>query len=201
MKKAEEGWAKLSNLTISEEGKLLEPSTKAFSGTAYQTYPKSLAVEKQMNYQEGILDGLYQEYYEDGYLKAWGKYEQGQKSGRWEYYDQEANLIKTELYRPPYGLLKTKSWTADLGLLYRLDRHHFGTATHAFFQLEQKFDEQGQLRQEKAMEYGILVAQGDWDEQGNLVASFILQEGGPSYAQWAEYRKLYSAENPYELSF
>ena len=201
MKKAEEDWILEDDLDYTLDEYRPQYDGRWFEGTAYVLYPKSEAVSKVMEYEHGYLHGIYQKYYEDGYLKSWGNYQKGQASGRWEYYDEDANLIKTELYRPPYGLLKAKSWSPDLRLLHRLDRHHFGPTKGEYFQLEQKFDDNGQLRQEKAEEYGILVAQGDWDEHGNLVDSFILQEGGPSYSQWLKHRQMYTAENPYELSF
>lgn len=201
MKKPQEDWVFNRDLEYNPKNDRPQYKGADFSGTTYFLYENSQAVSKTIEFQQGNQTGIYQEYYPDGYLKAWGKYDQGQKTERWEYYDEEANLIKTERYRPPYGLLKSKIWSADLQLGYRLDRHHFGEKAVEYFQLEQKFDEQGQLRQEKALEYGILVAEGNWDEAGNLVSSFILQEGGPHYDQWAAYHAAYSAVNPYELSF
>ena len=64
--------------------------------------------ESEYTYGEidGMEDGNYLEYFENGSIKIKGKYEKGSKNGKWEHFDEKGKLIKTEIFKDD-ELLKT----------------------------------------------------------------------------------------------
>ena len=45
------------------------------------------------------LNGLYEEFYENGQLKETGNYQDGKQDGLWESFDKEGNLTRTGVLR------------------------------------------------------------------------------------------------------
>ena len=48
------------------------------------------------SYNNGIVDGTFKKFYENGILMEEGTYKMMKKVGLWKYYDEAGNLIKTE---------------------------------------------------------------------------------------------------------
>lgn len=48
------------------------------------------------SYKNGIVNGLFKKFYENGFLMEEGEYKTMKKVGIWKYYDEEGNLTKTE---------------------------------------------------------------------------------------------------------
>lgn len=51
------------------------------------------------NYDNGIVTGDFQKFYNNGNLKSKGVYNKMKKEGLWKYYDENGIFIKEELYR------------------------------------------------------------------------------------------------------
>jgi antitoxin component YwqK of YwqJK toxin-antitoxin module len=55
---------------------------------------------KKAYYKDSMLNGPYQEFFENGsQVKISGSYKDDKKHGIWKYYDQEGKVIKTELWK------------------------------------------------------------------------------------------------------
>jgi antitoxin component YwqK of YwqJK toxin-antitoxin module len=48
------------------------------------------------SYNNGIVDGAFKKFYENGILMEEGEYKMMKKVGLWKYYDETGNLTKTE---------------------------------------------------------------------------------------------------------
>ncbi|WP_299116454.1 toxin-antitoxin system YwqK family antitoxin [uncultured Winogradskyella sp.] len=51
------------------------------------------------NYDNGIVTGEFQKFYENGNSKSKGVYNKMKKEGTWKYYDENGNFIKEEFYK------------------------------------------------------------------------------------------------------
>ena len=58
-------------------------------------------VEVRLNQQNGILNGSYMSFYDNGNRKVEGQFEQNKRSGEWKFYDEEGELIVKRNYESP----------------------------------------------------------------------------------------------------
>lgn len=86
----------------------------------------------------------------------------------------------------PWG--KSKSWHKDGNLFAECEM--FQDALHGF---AREWSANGQLISEIKAEYGIVLRERRWNEQGELLEDYELKETDSDFTQLLEYRKLYGA--------
>ena len=52
-----------------------------------------------MTEKETLIDGLVEEFYDDGQLESRENYKNGEPDGLWEWFDEDGNLTGTENYK------------------------------------------------------------------------------------------------------
>jgi len=72
---------------------------KIEKGIYRKKYNNSEQLEIEAETDDGILDGDYKEYYQNGEIKVDGKYRKGRKTGTWKMYNTEGNLEEKIKYR------------------------------------------------------------------------------------------------------
>lgn len=64
-------------------------------GTSYQFNDKGI-LNQLYTFKDGILNGIYISYFDNGNINVKGKYLNGEKNGIWEFFNQKGVLIKKE---------------------------------------------------------------------------------------------------------
>ena len=59
----------------------------------------SFFLRKEVNYIDGKKEGLWEEYYDNGQLKAKGVYKEGKEDGTWEVFNEQGQLKAKINYR------------------------------------------------------------------------------------------------------
>lgn len=83
-----------SNYTVRSTERL---STNMRQGKVYFYYPNG-NIQVEANFVNGLENGPYIVYHENGVPYYQGMYEQGKRVGIWEFYDKEGNLIEQKDY-------------------------------------------------------------------------------------------------------
>jgi antitoxin component YwqK of YwqJK toxin-antitoxin module len=83
-----------SNYTVRSTERL---SSNMRQGKVYFYFPNG-KIQVEANFADGLENGPYIVYHENGVPYYQGVYEQGKRVGIWEFYDKEGNLIEQKDY-------------------------------------------------------------------------------------------------------
>lgn len=82
-----------------ENGKISKNSVFPLDDLKFKTITKSNEagqITLIASYTNGIVNGWFKKFYEDGIIMEEGEYKMMKKIGPWKYYDEAGNLYKTE---------------------------------------------------------------------------------------------------------
>lgn len=66
------------------------------SDTAYQYDEKAQKTKPLIIRNKLLKEGLWHSYYQNGNIQSEGKYEKGEKQGKWKYFNENGEIVKTE---------------------------------------------------------------------------------------------------------
>lgn len=93
---------------LANRPELIKVKGKPFTGTVVGHYPNGKP-ESWKEVSNGLADGLWQEWYENGRLRFSAYWRQGKGEGAWQYYHENGALRQDEFYLAdvPVGLFST----------------------------------------------------------------------------------------------
>jgi antitoxin component YwqK of YwqJK toxin-antitoxin module len=137
-----------------------------FTGTTYDVHPNGV-LAAESEFRHGLLWGVARDWYLNGAPEA--------------------------EYEFRYGLLwgGTRAWYSNGRLSY--EGHFLRDVKHG---IAQAWDKEGRLKEESYCEYGIVIYEKKWNEEGVLVHDHQLKEGDSDYESLQRCREVYSKEEP-----
>jgi len=93
---------KLTIIEFKDDGDKYKKSIYSLDNLKFKTVTKYNSTGKVIliaNYDNGIVTGEFQKFYNDGVLKSKGLYNKMKKEGLWKYYNEAGDLEKEELYK------------------------------------------------------------------------------------------------------
>lgn len=119
--------------------------------------------------EEGIRNGDWKNFFEDGSIKEEGEYDNNRRSGNWTFYNSEGNIIQTGQYRNgrPEGLWK---WHYPDGSILREEEYYQGRRDGKFIEYSKDGEiiSEGQYLDGEMNGYWKITI-GDHREEGNYI--------------------------------
>jgi antitoxin component YwqK of YwqJK toxin-antitoxin module len=140
-----------------------------FNGVLYKNYPSN-QLEYEKTIVNGILDGFYAEYYENGQARIKGTYQKAKKMNQWlSFY---ASGSRKQLTTYEHGTITAYQIWNEAGLLIEtrkteLDQEGFSTIEHL-----NSWHPNGNLKTSVRAEYGIIMKKKEWNEENQLLLDY-----------------------------
>jgi antitoxin component YwqK of YwqJK toxin-antitoxin module len=143
-------------------------------------YKNNLLVGTGSYNQFNLLDGKYQEFYNEGEIKASGTYSNGKKIGKWTYYHQNSNVEQSGNYLKdkPNGEWK---WFYENGSVLRIEVYNMGLREGPYFE----FDLNGDTLIGGQFSDGEPI--GEWLIRDNDILSKGVFKDGKQYDIWKSF--------------
>jgi antitoxin component YwqK of YwqJK toxin-antitoxin module len=77
----------------------LPEADKPFTGTAYSYFPDGTTIFTKSDFAEGKQNGEYVEYFQNGQINYKYSFKNGIEDGEWVWYNEEGNLLKKAIYK------------------------------------------------------------------------------------------------------
>lgn len=142
------------------------------------TYSKGKIISEGIIDDEGVKDGPWKEYYEDGQLRSEGLYNLGKRVGRWKFYHQNGSIEQEGNYNTqgnPEGAWK---WYYDNALVQREESFRNGQSDGLYTE----FDEKGAVVVQG--EYIDGLEEGLWKYQYGDTREEGLYRSGKRNGEW-----------------
>jgi uncharacterized protein len=100
----------LSEGELPEDIFYLADQIKPFTGKCYIYFSNSQNLKEELNFKNGILNGLRISYYNNGQIKRQGIYKDGRYNGIWKAYDESGTQVFEAEYKMDMLTGKYISW-------------------------------------------------------------------------------------------
>ncbi len=148
---------------------------------ASYTFNKGKLVSEGIIDDEGVKDGPWKEYYEEGELRAEGSYNQGKRVGKWKFYHQNGSVEQDGNYNNqgnPEGAWK---WYFENGNVERDEAYRNGLTDGPYTE----YDENGKVVVQG--EYVDGLEEGFWKFQYGDTREEGTFKGGKRNGEWKTY--------------
>ncbi len=148
---------------------------------AAYTFNKGKMISEGIIDDEGVKDGPWKEYYEEGELRAEGTYNQGKRVGKWKFYHQNGSVEQDGNYNSqgnPEGAWK---WFFDNGNVERDESYRNGLNDGIYTE----YDETGKVAVQG--EYIDGLEEGFWKYQYGDTREEGTYKGGKRNGEWKTY--------------
>jgi antitoxin component YwqK of YwqJK toxin-antitoxin module len=131
-------------------------------------------ISGQLKYEKiiinAVLDGFYNEYYEDGTIKIKGNYQKAKRVNEWSIFHASGGQKQIIVYK--HGVISSyKIWNKKGLLIEELKTNLDQESMNTQEQLT-SWHKNGNLKTSIIAEYGIIMKKEEWDDKNQLILDY-----------------------------
>lgn len=170
-----------------------------FTGIGYELGALGQVCEETV-YANGLREGRHQVFGNNRALLEEGFYADNKPHGVWKKWNEEGKLKK--LYVFEHGVKRQEKEFDAHGSIV-CEKHYamldFPKIYNSYCK-EQRYYQNGKLKEEKIYEYDILRASKKWDADGTLIQEYVIDTDNKKYIYWNSFKKKSTTTNPFDFS-